>query len=134
MCNARIELNHLPFKYGKIRLEEVVVRNGEISFYKVTFFGNTVSLKDIIKEDELTALTWLNNFNVTQTDANIKTGLTAGLDYNVNSVSYTDAVIYPLITHTQSYIMDDTNNDSNGMNISRANTANLTQREYYQRT
>ena len=128
MCNARIELNHLPFKYGKIRLEEAVIRNGEISFYKVTFFGNTVSLKDIIKEDELTALTWLNNFNVTQTDANIKTGLTAGLDYTVDSVSYTDAVIYPLITHTQSYIMDDANNDSNGMNISRANTANLSQR------
>ena len=36
---------------------------GEPSMYKVTFFGNTVTFKDKINEDQLSDLVWLNNFN-----------------------------------------------------------------------
>ena len=63
MSNARIELNHFAFKEGKIRLESVVMRNGQPSLYKITFFGNTVKLNDLIGEDKLQNLVWLNNFN-----------------------------------------------------------------------
>ena len=48
-CSARIELNHLHFRFGKIKLEEAVLKNGEISMYKVTFFGDTLTLSGIIK-------------------------------------------------------------------------------------
>ena len=61
--NARIELNHLHFKFGKIKLEEAVLKHGEISMYKVTFFGNTLTLTDTIKDDKLQNLIWLNNFS-----------------------------------------------------------------------
>ena len=63
MANAKIELNHFDFKTGKIQLEEVVMKNGVPSLYKVTFFGNTVSLNNLIGEDQLNNLSWLNNFN-----------------------------------------------------------------------
>tara|TARA_R100000808_G_C2152553_1_gene162061 strand:- start:2429 stop:4639 length:2211 start_codon:yes stop_codon:yes gene_type:complete len=118
MCNARIELNHFAFKDGKIRLEEVVLKKGEPSMYKVTFFGNTLSLTDLMGEDQLDNLIWLNNFNFTATDANVKAGLNAGLNITVDSVSYPDAVIYPLLAHSQQYMYDSTGNFDNQGNIS----------------
>ena len=43
---ARIEINHLPFRDGKIKLEGVDLRGNKPYAYKITFFGNTVNLKD----------------------------------------------------------------------------------------
>jgi hypothetical protein len=117
-CSARIELNHLHFRFGKIKLEEAVLKNGEISMYKVTFFGDTLTLTELIGEDKIDSLEWLNNFNHSGSNANVKDGLENGLNFTINSVTYNDAVIYPLIAHSQSYIFDDTNNLDNGLNIS----------------
>ena len=64
---ARIELNLVPFKDGKIKLEGVDMKNNQPYAYRVTFFGNTVDLKDIIGEDklnELSSLDSLKNFSV----------------------------------------------------------------------
>ena len=121
MANARIELNHFHFKFGKIKLEEVVMRNGEASMYKATFFGDTVSLSNLMGEDQLSNLSWLNNFNFTASNANVLAGLNAGLDFTVDSVSYTDAIIYPLITHSQRYIYDSSGNGADVGNISTYN-------------
>ena len=116
-CNARIELNHLHFRFGKIQLNEAVMKFGEPSMYKVTFFGNTISFKNAINEDELSNLVWLNEFNHSATATNVKDGLENGLNFTVGGVAYNDAIIYPLIAHSQSYIFDDTNNQTNGLNI-----------------
>ena len=126
-CNARIELNHLHFRIGKIKLEEAVLKNNQISLYKVTFFGNTLTLTDLIGEDKLENLSWLNNFNFTASNSIVKQGLENGLNFTVGSTTYTDAIIYPLIAHSQSYIIDSSGNQSNGLNIS-ATGSNLTQR------
>ena len=120
-CESRIELNHLHFRFGKIQLNEVIMKFGEPSMYKVTFFGNTVSFKDKINDDQLSDLVWLNNFNHDADADYIKAALEFGKDVTVDSVSYTDAIIYPLIAHSQSYIYDNQNgsaNLSNGLNIS----------------
>ena len=58
------------------------------------------------------------NFNHIASNAYIKDGLENGKDFTVDSVSYPDAIIYPLIAHSQSYIYDATNNTDNGLNIS----------------
>ena len=63
--SAKIELNTIPFKDGKIRLEGVDLENGKPRSYRVTFFGNTVNLKDVLGEDEISGLSWLSNFNTT---------------------------------------------------------------------
>ena len=117
-CESRIELNHLHFRFGKIQLNEVVMKFGEPSMYKVTFFGNTTDFKNAINEDELSNLVWLNEFNHSATTANVKDGLENGLNFTVDSVAYNDAIIYPLIAHSQSYIYDGTNNMDTGLNIS----------------
>ena len=117
-CEARIELNHLHFRFGKIQLNEVVLKHNEPSMYKVTFFGNTVTFKNKINEDQLSDLVWLNNFNHNADATYIKEALENGKDFTIDSVSYPNAIIYPLIAHSQSYIFDGTNNMDNGLNIS----------------
>ena len=122
-CEARIELNHLHFRFGKIQLNEVVMKFGEPSMYKVTFFGNTVTFKNKINEDQLSDLVWLNNFNHNADAAYVKDALENGKDFVVNSVTYNNAIIYPLIAHSQSYIYDSTGSQSNGLNISNHQNA-----------
>tara|TARA_R100001460_G_scaffold125_2_gene503 strand:+ start:1206 stop:3503 length:2298 start_codon:yes stop_codon:yes gene_type:complete len=117
MSDAIIELNHLPFKIGQIKLESVVMKNNRPSLYKVTFFGNTVSLNNLIGEDKLEDLNWLSNFDFLNTFPNILDGFKNGLDVTVDSVNYTDAIIYPLLTHTQSYIYDSGGQFDNFTNI-----------------
>jgi hypothetical protein len=129
-CESRIELNHLHFRFGKIQLNEVVMKHNEPSMYKVTFFGNTVSFKDKINNDQLSDLVWLNNFNHDADADYVKDALENGKDFTVDSVSYANAIIYPLIAHSQSYIYDNQNgsaNLSNGLNIS-TNTSHHQQR------
>ena len=118
MANAKIELNHFDFKTGKIKLEEAVIKNGVPSLYKVTFFGNTVSLNNLIGEDQLNNLSWLNNFNYTATNANVKTGLNTGINKTVDSVTYTNAIIYPLLAHSQNYIFNSNGDFDNYGNLS----------------
>ena len=117
-CEARIELNHLHFRFGKIQLNEVILKYNEPSMYKVTFFGNTVTFKNKINEDQLSDLVWLNNFNHDADATYVKDALENGKDFTIDSVSYPNAIIYPLIAHSQSYIFDGTNNMDNGLNIS----------------
>lgn len=104
--SARIELNHFEFKTGQIQLNEVVMKDNKPSMYKVTFFGETVDFKNAINEDQLSNLAWLSNFDFQEQPSgfdNVKEGLTNGLNFTVDGVTYNDAIIYPLITHTGSY-------------------------------
>jgi len=58
--NAALELNDIPYKTGKIALTGVELKNNLAHTYKITFFGNTVDLKDILGDTQLSALTSLN--------------------------------------------------------------------------
>ena len=49
--DGRIELDGIPFKYGKYRLDKVSVKQGRPYAYTLTFWGNLVSLKDTLKND-----------------------------------------------------------------------------------
>ena len=122
MSDAIIELNHLPFKEGEIKLEEVVMKNNKPSIYKVTFFGKTVSLNNLVGDDQLEDLNWLSNFDFTPNNTNILNGFENGIDVTVDSVSYTDAIIYPLLTHTQQYIYNSTGDFDNFGNIAYASS------------
>jgi hypothetical protein len=108
MSDAIIELNHLPFKIGQIKLESVVMKNNKPSMYKVTFFGNTVSLNNLIGDDQIEDLDWLSNFDYISNNTNIQSGFENGLDVTVDSVAYVDAIIYPLISVEHSYFYNST--------------------------
>ena len=108
---AEIQLNSIPFKKGYIKLEGVEMKKNKAYAYKITFFGNTVNLKDTLGEDELSSLISLDTLNQTPVDfseysfSHIRYGLTNGLG----------AVITPLITHTRQLYYDSTSgNYANG--------------------
>ena len=121
---AIIELNYQPFKSGKIQLQEVKMKNNKPSVYKVTFYGKTVSLNNTFGEDKLDDLVWLNNFTFENNYTNVKAGLNLGLDFTVDSVSYTDAIIHPLISRKQRYIFDSVGNGSDAGNLSASLATN----------
>lgn len=105
---ANIELNYMPYKNGFVKLEGVNLKNNKAHTYKVTFFGNTVSLKEKFGDDKLQALSWLDNFNTRQSGTSIvytATMLREFLQFNrsrtVDSVTYNNALQVPLLTHTQ---------------------------------
>jgi len=107
--NSTIELNYLPFEKGKIKLEGVDMKNNKPYAYRITFFGNTVDLKDVLGDDTLQALGWLDNFKKPYSSAGIYTGLVSGYDITVDAVSYTKAMITPLISHTTRLFYDSVN-------------------------
>ena len=100
---AKIELNYQPFREGTIKLNEVTLKDNRPHTYKITFFGKTVNLNNLIGEDKLNNLEWLNNFAYEKNITNFLAGFSQGLDFTVDSVTYTDAIIYPLISHSQRY-------------------------------
>lgn len=95
--NAIIELNHLPFRDGKIKLEGVDLKNGVPYTYKITFFGSTVELKDLLGEDKLAVLN-LSYFDRDYTQGGIQSGLFAD--------PTSSDIIVPLITHTRRLFYD----------------------------
>ena len=78
-----------------MRLDSVKMENGVAKVYRVTFFGNAIKIKDLLGDDKLTVLDWLNNFDHNYSGAVVKTGLTNGLDFTVDSISYPKAIVYP---------------------------------------
>lgn len=109
---AKIFINHLLFKKGKIFLSGVSMKDKKPNTYKITFFGNTVSLKDVFGDDKLIALNnytdetkGLNRFDHEFSYSNVKT-IFSGTGLNVFSDS--SALIYPLITSKKRLFYDST--------------------------
>ena len=91
---GRIELNTLPFQTGRIRLDGVTLKNNLAHTYKITFFGNTVELTDILGEDKLGSLAFSDSkYNLDYSAA----GVLAKMQQATGANAY---VITPLITHT----------------------------------
>jgi hypothetical protein len=75
---GHIELDGIPFKIGKWRLNKVNIVNGVASSYTINFWGNLVSMKDTLKKDELKDLD-LSAFDHDYSSSNVQTGLTSSL-------------------------------------------------------
>lgn len=106
--NGRIELDGLPFRTGKIRLEKVLVKSGEPSAYTIIFWGNLVNFKNLIKGDELSSLDF-SDFDHTYNFTNVFNGLSTGL--------FDDNIIYTLMSQNKQFKYssdpsDDTNTDT----------------------
>jgi hypothetical protein len=106
--DAFIEVNTHRFRDGTIQLEKADKKDGFIESYSVTFYGNLVQLKDIIKDDKLNTLdyTSLNHgYSSSAVRARITTvGSLNGVKYpligNANKYSYQDATATDITTTT----------------------------------
>ena len=115
---SNIELNSLPFTEGLIKLEGVDLKDNKPHTYKITFFGNTVTLKDTLGDDKLSGLTSLTSLNKTYDASSVRASLQ--LNPNLN----TSDIIVPLITHTQRLTFDTAANNQTVGNIGYHNGHN----------
>jgi len=110
--DAKLEINYIPFRDGKIFLNGVKMKENKPFAYNITFYGNTVTLKDLFGDDELSQLNYLNQWTHPYNADNVKTGLTTGiLVSGAPSASVTD-IIYPLISHTKRLYFNSDDNHS----------------------
>ncbi len=96
---ATIEVNNIPFRTGKIKLEGVDLKNNKAHTYRITFFGDIVELKDKLGEKKLSDLD-LSAYNLTYDAATVESKLTT-------EESSSNHIIAPLITHSQRLFYED---------------------------
>ena len=104
--DARLEINNKPFREGKIKLEGVNLKNGITDSYKITFFGNTVNLKDVLTDEKLETLDWLDNFSLEYSADEVRVCLESGKDFSFSEQVYPKAIVAPLITNTTRLFYD----------------------------
>lgn len=98
--DAIIKVNGVDYKKGKIRLNSVDLKDNKPYSYKVVFYGNTVTLKDLLGDDMLDQLP-LSQFDHEYNATNIQTGLEGNL--------FSGVIKYPFISHTRNFEVDTTN-------------------------
>ena len=103
--DAILELNYKPFKAGYIVMNGVKLKNNVPESYNITFYGQTIQLKDRVKDRKLSSLDF-SQFNHDYNVTRVKQGLQSFVSVlNDQSVSVPH-IIYPLISHTQRFIYD----------------------------
>lgn len=115
---AKIYLNYELYKEGYIKLEGATTKDNRPFTYRLTFFGSGVILKDVFREKKLASLSYLiSNFKFDYTSSNVRTYLQDGKDENfyipikgssttVDNIDIKDAIVFPLISHTDRMIYD----------------------------
>lgn len=96
--DAFIEVNTHRFRDGTIQLEKADKKNGFIESYSVTFYGNLVQLKDVIKDDKLNTLDY-TSLNHTYNSSTVRGRIT--------TVGTPNQVKYPLIGNANKYSYQD---------------------------
>jgi len=95
--DAYIEIDSNRFNSGKVKLEGVEMKNNQPYAYKINYYGDTISLKDVIGEDKLNALDF-SSYNLPYNSTNVK----AKLQANPNTTD----IVAPFISHTNRYYYD----------------------------
>tara|TARA_R100001443_G_scaffold117156_1_gene140192 strand:- start:2312 stop:4411 length:2100 start_codon:yes stop_codon:yes gene_type:complete len=108
--DARIEINHVPFKSGKLRLNGVGMKENHPHTYKVVFFGEPNSLKELFGDEDLSSLNGLSTYDIKSDSVTgdvsnaFKTGLQS-TGSNATSIANRNIVV-PLITLQNYYSYD----------------------------
>ena len=96
--SGSIKLNGVDFKKGKIKLEGVDLKDNKADVYRITFFGDLVELKDLIGEDKLDSLSFLDEFTLDYSATEVKARLQSASDVTVGSETFSDVILAPLIS------------------------------------
>lgn len=96
--DGKIELDGLPYKIGKFRLDKVIVKKSKASSYSLNFFGQLVSFKDVVKDDELSSLDF-TALNHLYSSNNVIAGLQNGL--------FDKKIIYTMLSQRRYYYNSD---------------------------
>jgi hypothetical protein len=115
--DSALYLNDIEFKRGKIALNGVELKNNVPHTYKVTFYGSTVDLKDILGDNQLSSLADLNSLNLDYDYTTVKD--------KIENTDYGDDIICPLITHSARLTYSTSSFDAELNNIYYRNLSNF---------
>ena len=87
--NGYIEIDTQVFRTGKWQLESATVKDNRIEDYKITFYGNLVSLSDKFLEDKLKDIEELNDYSISYTGTAVK---------NLIETTADEDLLFPLIS------------------------------------
>ncbi len=106
--DARIEINQVPFRTGKIRLDGVSMKNNQPFAYKVVFFGEPSSLNDLFGNEELDSLNGLSTYDISYSNSDFLQAFKVGLQSTgVDATSLANRnVVVPLILLENYYTYD----------------------------
>lgn len=106
--SARIEINQVPFRSGKIRLDGVSMKNNQPFAYKVVFFGEPSSLNDLFGNEELDSLNGLSTYDISYSNTDFLQAFKVGLESTgVDATSLANRnVVVPLILLENYYTYD----------------------------
>tara|TARA_R110002020_G_scaffold97546_6_gene232526 strand:+ start:2121 stop:4442 length:2322 start_codon:yes stop_codon:yes gene_type:complete len=94
-ADARIEINHSPFRKGQVQLEGSEIKNNQADSYKITFFGDVVTLKDLFGDAKLSDLDYTDiAFNYSGSNVNDRIQNTADLDVRFPLISSNRVWVY----------------------------------------
>lgn len=114
---SELYLNYKPFKSGRIKLENVQMKNNSPINYRITFFGKTIELKDILGKDKLSDLTNITT-SINYEAFTIKERMVSGYQVSIGDTTVEEAVIYPIVTHTNRLVYNSTDDTAGTYNIS----------------
>ena len=112
---ARIEINQVPFRTGKIRLDGVSMKNNQPFAYKVVFFGEPSSLNDLFGNEVLSSLNPLTTYDIKSdtVTGDVEQAFKVGLQSTgVDATSLANRnVVVPLISLEHYYSYDTPSTD-----------------------
>lgn len=98
-ADARIDIDETLFRKGRLQLESAETKENQVYAYKVTFYGEVTTLKDLFGEDKLADVTEINDEVTLQySGANVQTSITSSADLDVR---------FPLISSSRTWTYDD---------------------------
>ena len=109
-----IEIDSFPFRFGKIQLESVTVKNQRPENYKITFYGGLKQITDLFGDDTIDKLDYIKDFTTGVTELTPSLTSLSKFDYDYNEsnffqtfndpsfgpASQTGNIITPLISYT----------------------------------
>ena len=106
--DARIEINQVPFRAGKIRLDGVSMKNNQPFAYKVVFFGEPSSLNDLFGSEDLSSLNGLSTYDIDYSGGDFLNAFKTGLQTTGSNATSTANrnIVVPLILLENYYTYD----------------------------
>jgi len=111
--DARIEINFVPFKTGKLRLTGVSLKDNKPHTYKVVFFGEPNSLKDIFGDEDLSGLNGLSTYDIQYDNSDFLDAFKTGLQSTGTAATNLSNrnIVVPLISLNTYYTYDTSSTD-----------------------
>lgn len=112
--DAIIKLNGIDYKKGKIQFNSVQLKNNKAYSYKVTFFSDTVDLKEILGDSKLSSLNYGDLSEFEYSEANILDMITRDDTYlEASGVLNSSDIKVPNIHHSKNMRFNDDGYEDN---------------------